>query len=145
MKITICASISSTPKIKEVADRLMALGHETKIPFTAKKIINGELSLAEYLCEKEKNGDIKWRTCDDMDFIKRFYDLVKNSQAILVLNIDKNGVKNYIGGNVLMEIGFAYVMNKKIFFYNDIPKMPYTDELIAMKPIVINGNLRKIL
>ena len=41
-----------------------------------------------------------------------------------------------------MEIGFAY---KKIFFYNDIPKMPYTDELIAMKPIVINGNLRKIL
>ena len=145
MKITICAGISSTPKIKEIGDRLMALGYETKIPFTSRRIIDGELSMAEYLCEKEKHGDKKFRNCSGMDFIKSCYELIKKSDAILVLNIDKNGIKNYIGGNVLIEIGFAYVLNKKIYFYNDIPQLPYADELIAMKPIVITGDLRKII
>jgi len=144
MKITICASISSTPKIKKIYDQLSAIGHEIKIPYTSQKIINGELNLAEYLKEKGQNGDAKFRNCK-VDFIKRYYELIKNSDAILVLNIDKNGIKNYIGGSVLMEIGFAHVLNKKIYFYNDIPDIQYSDELKAMQPIIINGDLKKII
>lgn len=34
------------------------------------------------------------------------------SDAILVLNYDKKGIKNYIGGNTLMEMGFAHVHDK---------------------------------
>ncbi len=145
MKITICGSISSTPKIKEVNEQLHNLGHTTEIPYTSGKIINGELTLKEYYVEIEKNGDNNLRNQAEHDLIKRYYNFIKNSDAILVLNIDKNDIKNYIGGNVLMEIGFAYVLDKKIYFYNDIPEMPYSDELRAMKPIVINGDLKKII
>ena len=40
---------------------------------------------------------------------------MQGADAVLVLNYDKKGIKNYIGGNTLMEIGFAHVLNQKIF------------------------------
>jgi hypothetical protein len=33
---------------------------------------------------------------------------------------------------------------KKIFLLNPSPQMAYSDEIVAMKPIVINGDLSKI-
>jgi len=45
-------------------------------------------------------------------------------------------------------MGFAYRHDKKIYLYNDLPvkseRMHYLDEIIDMKPIVINGDLNKI-
>lgn len=78
------------------------------------------------------------------DYIRYHYEEILNSDAILVLNFDKNGIKNYIGGNTLIEIAQAYVHNKKVFLLNPIPDLSYTDEIIAMDPIVINGDLKKI-
>ncbi|MDD4901146.1 MAG: hypothetical protein PHS62_03505 [Patescibacteria group bacterium] len=145
MTITICASATFTPDIIKTSNRLKAAGHLVNIPTSTQRIIDGELTLKEYLQEKEKNGDLKFRENCGFDLIKRYYDYIKSSDAILVLNLDKKGIKNYVGGNTLMEIGFAYILNKKIYFYNPIPKMPYTDELKAVQPIVINGNLEKII
>ena len=67
------------------------------------------------------------------------------SDAILVLNYDKKGIKNYIGGNTLMEIGFAHILNKKIFLLNPIPDIDfYKSEIEATKPIILNGNLSNL-
>ncbi len=144
MTITICGSISSTPKIKEVSDELTAMGHKTFLPYTSLKIINGEMSLEEYLKEKEINGGDVFRKIKE-DLIKRYYNLIKESDAIIVLNLDKNGIKNYIGGNVFLEMEFAYTHHKPIYLYNDIPDMIYTDELKTMRPIIINHDLSKII
>jgi hypothetical protein len=63
----------------------------------------------------------------------------------LVLNFDKNGIKNYIGANTFLEIWFAHVHHKKIFLLNDFPDQPYIhDEIHAMEPIVINNDLTLI-
>lgn len=78
-------------------------------------------------------------------FIKWYHDSIKNSDAVLVLNYDKNGIKNYIGGNVLMEIGFAHVNDKKVFLLNPVPEVTYKDEIKAMADTVINGDLSKII
>ena len=43
-----------------------------------------------------------------------------------------------------MEIGFAYVNNKKIFLLNPIPDMIYRDEIEACQPIVISNDLSLI-
>jgi len=59
--------------------------------------------------------------------------------------MDKNGIGNYIGGNTLIEMAFAHVLNKKIFLLNPVPEISYKDEIIAMQPIILNGNLEKIL
>src|SRR3989339_339724 len=146
MKIVICGSINFTPKIKEVSEQLINLGHEIDIPLTSQRIINGELTLEEF--EKEKNGDGAFRESAMRkikdDVIKRYYKKINESDAILVLNIEKKGVKDYIGGNTFLEMGFAHVLDKKIYLFNNIPESSFKDEIVAMQPIVLNGDISKI-
>jgi len=71
--------------------------------------------------------------------------LIKKSDAILVLNYDRKGIKNYIGGNTLMEIGFAHVLEKKIFLMNPIPDIEYyRSEIEAVRPVIIEQDSDKI-
>ena len=60
---------------------------------------------------------------------------------MLVLNFDKNGQKNYIGGATFLEMYDAFRLDKKIFIYNDIPEGMLNDEIIVFSPVVLNGNL----
>lgn len=79
------------------------------------------------------------------DAIRDCWRDIQTADAILVANYDKHGIKNYIGGNTLMEMGFAYVLNKQIFLLNPIPDIPYyRTEIEAMKPIILNGDLSKV-
>lgn len=76
------------------------------------------------------------------NYLKVHYKHILESDAILIVNAEKNGVKNYIGGNVLIEMGQAYVNDKKIFFLYDMPtNSGYLDEIESMDPICLNGNL----
>ncbi len=82
----------------------------------------------------------------DHDLIRKYYNEIVQGDAILVINKDKKDVKNYIGGNSFLEMGFAYVLGKKIFVLNPLPKdlaLIY-QELIAMQPIIISGDFKKI-
>lgn len=149
MKITICGSIEFTPKILEVKSELEKLGHSVAIPLFSQKIAQGELSFHEFKNKKELDGgDINIRNSQKEDLIKRYWDLIKSSDAILVINMEKRGIKNYIGGSVLMEMGFAYGQNKKIFLYNPLPekseRIHYLDEIIDMDPVIINSDLTMI-
>jgi hypothetical protein len=59
--------------------------------------------------------------------------------------MDKHGIENYIGGNVLIEMGYAHILNKKIFLYNPIPNIEfYKTEIIAMQPVILNGDINKV-
>lgn len=79
------------------------------------------------------------------DFIREHFKKIDKSDAILVLNYDKNGIKNYIGGNTFLEIGLAYWLGKSMYLLNPIPDMDYITELHAMRPTVIDGDLSKIV
>jgi nucleoside 2-deoxyribosyltransferase len=143
MKIVICASIHFTAKIKEIANKLEGKGHEVEIPLTAQEIIADKLTLEKFRSEKKKNGDGSFRKINQ-NLIKRYYQIIKNADAVLVINEEKNGVKNYIGGNTLIEMAFAHVLGKPLYLLNEIPDMSYTDEIKAMQPIVILKKLDKI-
>lgn len=143
MKIVICSSIDFTYEVKEIADKLEKAGHEVEIPLTSQKILRGELTLEEFKKEKEEDGDGFMRKVKD-DVIRRYFEIIKNSDAILVVNCEKNGTENYIGGNTFLEMGFAHVLRKKIYLLNPIPESSYRDELVAMEPVVLDGNLEKM-
>lgn len=147
MKITICSSVDFTPKIIEVKKELEGMGHTVNIPYFTTMIMNGELSFEEYLKAKE-GGDINLRGKQPVDMIRRYWDFIKDGDAILVLNLEKKGIAGYIGGSTLMEMGFAYGHDKKIFLYNPIPerseRMHYVDEILDMDPTVIDGDLNII-
>ncbi|MDD4412647.1 MAG: hypothetical protein PHR00_03300 [Patescibacteria group bacterium] len=123
-------------------ERLQAIGHEPVVHEHYIKSVKGEMpelmekiESGEHVTLKKEGGYIKW-----------YYNAIQNSDAILVLNFDKNGIKNYVGGNTLMEIGFAHVNNKKIFLINPIPEeLSYADEIKAMADIVLDGDLQKIV
>ena len=144
MKITICASVDLTPQIIEIKSKLESSGHSVNIPYFTTKILNGEIKFEEYLSAKE-GGDFNLRQEQPVDMIERYWEFIKNSDSILVLNLEKKGIQNYIGGSTLMEMGFAYGFGKKIYLYNPIPergeRMHYVDEILDMDPIVLNGSL----
>ena len=136
MKIVICGSMTSSREMLEIGNRLREFNHEVVLPdFTeeyAKLSSQGEMHK-----ESAKNKI-------EHDLIRGYFEEIKKSDAILVCNFDKNGVKNYIGGNTFLEMGFAHVLRKKIFLLNPIPESSYRDELVAMQPVILDGDLEKI-
>ncbi len=142
MKIAICASIQFTPKIKKISDQLERIDHHVTIPDGSERILNGEMTMKQYSDEVSKGEGVKTKILHDV--IRGYFRKIGDSDAILVLNLEKNNIPNYMGGNTFLEVGFAHVLHKKIFLFNPIPEMHYKDELVAMQPIVINGNLALI-
>jgi nucleoside 2-deoxyribosyltransferase len=133
MKIGIIGSMHFTEKMIEARDKLKKLGHDAFITNLAEPFI-GKTDQ-----EKEK---IKIHQKNNLDAIREFWNLLQGADAVLVMNLDKNGIKNYIGGNTLMEIGFAHVLKQKIFLYNPVPDIPYyKSEIEAVRPVIIHGDL----
>ena len=141
MKITLIGSVKFAKEIVEIYNQLEKLGHQPQIHKEMFGIADGT---AKELIDAKNNHEhhkikIKY------GFIKAWNNLIINGDAILVCNFDKNGIKNYIGGNTLMEIGFAHVNNKKVFLLNPVPEaVHYKEEIKAMADVVINGDLTKI-
>jgi len=136
MKIFICASKHNYDKVAPVKARLEAMGH----------IITPPNSYDEPMKEEEMKvisaeAHRKWKA----DMIKLQDAKVKSNDAILVLNYEKNGQPNYIGGATFLEIFRAFDAGKKIFLINPVPDGIFKDELLGMGPIVINGDLAKMV
>ena len=117
----------------ETKNKLESFGHLVQIPHGAEKYADGSISVEN-----------KWDKVEN-DLIRGWYEVIKSSDAILVLNYTKNGVENYVGGNSLIEMAFAHVLLKKIFILNPIPKMNYSDEIEAFNPVVLNNNLSLVV
>jgi hypothetical protein len=70
---------------------------------------------------------------------------IQQVDAVLTLNFDKNGIKNYIGGCTFLELYEAFLNGKKVYLYNDIPTGILYDEIHGFSPIIINGDINKII
>jgi nucleoside 2-deoxyribosyltransferase len=136
MKISIVGSMTVVNKMFEVKKELESQGHTVFLSKFANEYIN------------LPQGDIEKQTVYDKnnnDGLKEFSTVIQDTDAVLALNYEKNGIENYIGGNTFLELGYAFILGKKIFFMNPIPNMLYTSELEAMKPVILNDDLSKIV
>lgn len=137
MKIALCHSMQFAEQAKEVQQWFAEHGHEA-FPSSFNEQFIG-------LPEDEKEK-LKLHQKYTQDAMREHWHVIERCDKILVLNYDKHGIPGYIGGNSFLEMGFAYVLNKPIYLLNDIPQMPYyKTEIIAMRPIVINGNLENVI
>lgn len=132
MKVAICGSMSFAKEMLEIKIKLEEKNHIVVVPTNVDQYVSGTINIENKLEKIE------------LDLIRAYFRAIKKTDAILVINKDKNGIENYVGGNSLIEIAFAHVLNKKIFLLNPVPRIGYSDEIEAMKPIVINGDLDKI-
>ena len=114
MKITLCGSMAFAKEMLDIKKRLENLGQFVVVPMNTDKYANGEI-----------NVENKWEKAEH-DVIRLYFEEIKKADAILVINKDKNKIKNYIGGNSLIEIAFAYILNKKVFLLNPLPQINYS-------------------
>jgi len=136
MNIIICCSITAAEEVHRIKKSLEAKGHSVEIPEGVKHdYFQGrtEASTAEKAEDKIK-----------YDLIRGYYEKIKHHDVVLVVNPEKRGIKGYIGGNTLMEMGFAYILKKKLFVLYPLPEMQYSSEIEAMQPIILDGDINKI-
>ena len=140
MRIAICASMDAIEKIMDIADLLSRSGHDVVIP----KFVGEHKDISKSEVDRIRK-DPDFIENHKHGYIRKHFDEIKNSDAILVVNVDKKGIRNYIGGATFAEMMLAFYLNKKIFLMNPIPNdpklEPYLDELNAIKPTVIHGKL----
>lgn len=135
-KVIICGSISASDEIIAARDELVEMEYEVEIPWGCYRYIeNG----CKHVAEEERHQDKK-----DNDLIRRYYELIKEYDAVLVVNVEKRGIANYIGGNTFLEMAFAHVLDKPLYVLNPLPDLPYLSEMEAMQPIILDGDLTKI-
>ena len=124
MKIRIVGNMLFLQKFKEAKEFLQKEEHEVIVP-------------EKYPMPKPIPPPAKRKA------MEKFNEDLKKSDAILVMNYTKDGKENYIGANTLMEIGMAFILQKKIFVLNPSPEF-CRDELGAIEIQFLNGDLSKI-
>lgn len=132
MKIFICCSKHHYVHIPPIKEQLEQMWHNIVLPNS-------------YGNPGKEN---EMRTVGSMEHATRKASMVRLSiekiwdiDAMLVLNMEKNGQENYIGWATFLEVFKARELEKKIYFYNPIPEGMLHDELCAMNPTIINQNL----
>lgn len=136
MKIGIVGSMQYAERMIEARDELIQRGHNAFVTNLASPFIGKT---------DDEKETIKLHQKYNLDAIREFWKLMQDGDAVLAMNFDKHGIKNYIGGNTLMEIGFAHVLHQKVFLLNPIPDiLYYKSEIVAVKPVVINGDFSLI-
>jgi nucleoside 2-deoxyribosyltransferase len=133
MKIVICGSMSAAKEMLGAQKELEAKGHKVAVPEDTAAIARG---IPQPEATQKKIAQ---------DLIRKHYEKIKQSDAVLVVNTEKKSIKGYIGGNSFLEMGFAFVLHKLIYLLNEMPDVSYRDEIEAMQPVVINGDLSRIL
>lgn len=146
MNITICGSIAFYDEMLEIKNKLEELGHQIKLPpFEVKDEFGNMISVKDYYSiRKSETSELSWIWDRKEEAMRLHFQKIERSDAVLILNYDKNNIVNYIGANTLLEMGLAFYLNKKIFLLNNIPEINYKEEILGMKVIVINQDLAKI-
>ena len=135
MKIFIICSKKFYDKIADIKVALENNGHVISLPNCY-----DDPATEEKYRDLGSDAHSKWKA----EMLKHSTDVIENNDAVLVLNFEKHGMKNYIGGATFLEMYDAFRLNKKIFLYNDAPEGILKDEIIGFNPVIISGDLSKI-
>ncbi|MCX7881079.1 MAG: hypothetical protein N2482_01015 [Patescibacteria group bacterium] len=140
--ITICSSASFYKDVLKIKEKLVKKGFKVLVPITAYKMKrNKNFNVCDY---KHWHKDPKFYPLKTK-LIKNHFRKIEKSEAILVVNLEKNGQKGYIGGNVLIEIAIAFYLKKKIFILNRINENnPFKEEILAMKPVFLEEKIENL-
>ncbi len=130
--IAISGSMKFFNEMKALQAELAGLGINALIPE------NEGAGIDYSAMSRDEIAEVKSRFMDE--HIRK----IKASDAVLVANYPKNGIENYIGANSFLEMGFAYLLGKRIFLLFSIPDQPNTAEILGMRPVELRGDLKAI-
>lgn len=129
--------MSASAEMIEAAEALRTNGYEVTVPHGAAEYASGERApeTIHESTENKRNGDL----------IRAYYDEIKSADGVLLMNVPKNGVDGYIGGNTFLEFAFAHVLDKAVYLmYPFDVTSTYASEMAAMDATILDGNLSRI-
>lgn len=135
MNIFIICSKAFYGNIAPIKEKLESNGWNVFLPHTYE---NPNAENEWYAKGKKEHAKMKG------EMFRRSRERIKTMDAVLTLNLDKNGKKNYIGGSTFLELYEAFMEGKKIYLWNDIPDGMLKDEIEGFAPIVINGDIELV-
>lgn len=129
--IAVCASTAFYPQLPAIKQTLEQRGFAVRLPDSAEFLARGEVPQTDGMTKA--------------DFIRSHFAIIHQSDAIVVVNLEKHGQSGYIGPNVLMEMALAFDLNLPIFLLEPPnPESPLIEEIEAMSPIILNRNFEQI-
>jgi nucleoside 2-deoxyribosyltransferase len=137
MTITICGSMQFHKEMEMMRQTLQSRGFTVLVPADLDHVENNESYMT--------NDEDKISTKIEFDFIREHFKKIEQADAILILNYEKKGIAGYIGGNTFLEMGYAFGLDKKVYLLHAIPEMDYKTEMYAIQPIILDGDLDKII
>jgi hypothetical protein len=91
------------------------------------------------------------RSIEELQLLKRRASMAhlrkirdRRTVAILVVNVERHGIANYIGANTFAEIALAFFLRRHIFLYQGICD-DYAEELLAWGAIPLNGDIKRVI
>ena len=136
-RIAICGSMTAWREMVDAAYMLRERGYEVLLPEGTEEFASGarsEEAPGESVANKQ-NGDL----------IRAYYEEIKMSDAVLIVNVPKHGRDGYIGGNVFLEFAFGHVLGKSVYLLYDFDhESAYADEMEAMRPVILDGDFSLI-
>jgi hypothetical protein len=135
MKIFLCASRSCYGPVARVRDALERQGHLVTLPNNF-----DDPSREERIKARDHESYARWKE----EMLRLQVRKVEANDGVLVLNLEKDGSANYLGGATFLEVFKAWELGKKVFLFNPIPDGILHDELVAMRPTVIDGDLELV-
>lgn len=135
--ITICTSSSFYRQAVDLAEQYEGAGFNVLLPDMAENMKKAN--------DFERKNFQPWLTDPSKynvkgDLMHGHFNKVAAGDAVFVINDEKHGVPNYIGGNVLMEMALAFHLGKPIFILNEVPEeSSFMEEIYGMQPIALKG------
>jgi|SRR3989344_7157873 len=140
-KVVICGSMRFVDKMIEWRQRLESQGYSVDVP-----------TLFDFHKIRDEEGDLERFEEYKRVETKKHFEKVDAGDIILILNYDKDGKKNYIGGNTFAEISYAMALKLchgrdiEIYTVNPLPNdLPYSEELSAWMIRQWDDNLERII
>ncbi len=136
MKIFIACSKHFYDRIPEMEAVLTEAGHEVFMPNSFDNPFREE-EMKQLSPEEHR----KWKG----EMLAKDKENIEPMDSVLVLNFEKNGNANYIGGATFLEMYKAWELGKKLFLFNQIPENSLKDEILGFDPVVIDGDLTLVV
>lgn len=138
--ITICSSANFYEQAVAVESQLIARGYGVILPRVARAMkAAGDYSVSKTWYDNPDDYTKK------QELMLAHFHEIGRGDAVLVLNYEKHSQANYIGSNVLLEMGIALYLNKPIYLLNEIPEnTPSEEEIKGFMPTVLHGKLENL-
>jgi hypothetical protein len=117
--------------MEAVADELAAVGFDAVTPRPDRA----------YALDQTPSSVVNAKREASMDYFEKIKD--RKTRAILVINVDRENNRDYIGPNSFAEIAVAFAERREIFLFQGMPRA-YADELTAWGARCLHGDLGRL-